>query len=293
LGQDTNNGSPVNQRRHVGEDLHGNANSMGSSLVQLEAPMRLGDCTAVTEFERHASEYSDLLSDPICDSSSTDFFFSHRRKWDLLATELKRRGFREGRSSWLDVGCHNGELLSLGRSFFGRAVGCDPSANTIGGKSDIAFQSDPCKLPFPEGSFDLVTAVCAYHHVPIEKRQILAADILRVLRPGGTACFMEPNPLNPVTRRIVSRVNASARLASHWEMTSLVRSVGLRKPASRFFLYLPERMYAHLPGIESLLENVPLGGQYALFCERPDRSQSVKSGIRMAFGAGMPVPVAL
>jgi hypothetical protein len=36
-----------------------------------------------------------------------------------------------------------------------------------------------------------------------------------------------------------------------------------------------------------------LGGQYALFCERPDRSQSVKSGMRIAFGAGMPVPVAL
>lgn len=191
MGQDTNDGSLVDPRQHVGENLHGNAKSVNASLVELETAMHLGDCTAATEFDRYASEYSDLLRDPIRDSFAADALFFHRRKWDLLETELKRRGFRQGRSDWLDAGCGKGELLSSGSSFFRRAVGCDPSAKMIRGRSEVVLQTDPCKLPFPACSFDLVTAVCVYHHVPIEKRQMLTAEIFRVLRPGGTACFID------------------------------------------------------------------------------------------------------
>ncbi|HEX4771339.1 MAG TPA: class I SAM-dependent methyltransferase [Bryobacteraceae bacterium] len=219
--------------------------------------------------------------------------FCHWRTWGLLETELKRRGFCAGTSDWLDVGCGDGELLCLGSSFFRRAIGCDSSVNPICGETEVVLQTQPSKLPFPDSSFDLVTAVCIYRQLPIDMRQVLSAEIFRVLRPGGTACFIEHNPLNPITRRILSRtrVGAAAAPASHWDMTTLVWSAGLRKPVFRFFLYLPERMYTYIPALESLLANIPLGGQYALFCERPDRVKSVRSGVRKAFGAGMPLPV--
>jgi SAM-dependent methyltransferase len=236
------------------------------------------------EFDRYAAEYAQLLKDPVRDLFSGDGMFFHRRKWELLRRALQGQGVNPASAEWLDVGCGKGELLSLGKSSFKRAAGCDPSAGMIRDGGDVILQTDPSKLPFGDASFDLVTAVCVYHHVPRHARPVLTAEMLRVLRPGGLACFIEHNPLNPVTQLIVSRtpVDADADLASHWRMKALVRSVGFRKPKCEFFLYFPENIYSKLAGVESLLRDLPLGGQYALFCHKPPirQTRSTKFSVR-------------
>ena len=58
------------------------------------------------------------------------------------------------------------------------------------------------ELDFPEGSFDLVVGRAILHHLDLEKAY---ASIARVLKPGGTAIFLEPlahNPLINLYRRM-------------------------------------------------------------------------------------------
>ena len=58
------------------------------------------------------------------------------------------------------------------------------------------------ELDFPDASFDLVVGRAILHHLDLEKAY---ASIARVLRPGGTAIFLEPlahNPLINLYRRM-------------------------------------------------------------------------------------------
>ncbi len=50
-------------------------------------------------------------------------------------------------------------------------------------------------MQFPEGAFDLIYGHGILHHLDLEKS---FAEISRVLRPGGSAIFMEPLGHNPV-----------------------------------------------------------------------------------------------
>ena len=123
------------------------------------------------------------------------------------------------------------------------------------------------RIPFDAGAFDLATAVCVLHHVPEDGLPILIREMLRVLRPGGVLAVIEHNPLNPVTRLIVSRtpVDADAKLLTASSARRLVSSAGARILETRYFLFLPQRIHAWLGSIESALARVPLGGQYAVF----------------------------
>jgi SAM-dependent methyltransferase len=51
------------------------------------------------------------------------------------------------------------------------------------------------ELTFPDESFDLVIGRAILHHLDLEKAY---ASIARVLRPGGTAIFLEPMAHNPL-----------------------------------------------------------------------------------------------
>jgi len=75
--------------------------------------------------------------------------------------------------TWLDVGCGRGELLGLSGANFAGAAGCDPSLAMLscGGHFVTRTQTHPTELPFPSHSFDLVSAVCVYHHVRVDKRR--------------------------------------------------------------------------------------------------------------------------
>ena len=155
---------------------------------------------------------------------------------------------------------------------FGRVAGCDPSTGMLGATAgfETREQTSPTRIPFGDGEFDFVTAVCVYHHVSPGERAELTADVVRVLKPGGTFCIIEHNPYNPATRLIVSRtpVDADAILLRPAETRALQQGAGLRVQEQPYFLYLPEPLYKHLAWLEGWLSGVPLGGQYATFGER-------------------------
>jgi SAM-dependent methyltransferase len=226
------------------------------------------------EFDSYSDSYEDLLKDPVRDrfmGGATDFF--HLRKRDLIRSYFAKRAVNTAAFQYLDLGCGKGELAVSLRGDFGRTCGCDPSAGMLKAASGIEtkVQDDPAVIPFPDQSFDFVTAVCVYHHVPRAARQGLTAEVRRVMKPGGTFAIIEHNPYNPVTRAIVKRtpVDADAILLKPGETEDLLEAQGFAIQDVQFFLYFPEKAYRSLGRLEGMLSKLPLGGQYAGFGRLP------------------------
>ena len=226
-----------------------------------------------SEFDKYAASYEGLLRDPIRDRFVVDAEFFHKRKWDLLSSFFHKARFDTAIAAWLDVGCGKGALLQFGRPAFKEVAGCDPSAEMLRSECEgiqVVMQSDPLTIPFPDERFDVLTAVCVYHHVQPSARAALTNEAVRVLKPGGWFVVIEHNPWNPATRWIVRRtpVDAEARLLTATQSRELLAAAGLRVLNTRYFLYFPERLYARVGRLESLLAHVPAGGQYAVFATK-------------------------
>jgi len=225
-----------------------------------------------TTFDEYAGDYAALIHDPIRDKFAAGARFFFERKIQVIRAFFKRAGKTTENLDWLDVGCGQGDLLRLGRGHFKSAAGCDPSQGML--KSceglDVRHQESLEILPFEDAGFDFVTAVCVYHHVPLERRSWLTREALRVLRPDGFFCIIEHNPRNPVTPLIVSRtpVDADAKLLTASESRRLLSCAACRVIGTRYFLLFPERLHKFAAPIEEALGIVPLGGQYAVFAQR-------------------------
>jgi ubiquinone/menaquinone biosynthesis C-methylase UbiE len=220
------------------------------------------------EFDDFADRYEEILKDPIRDRFGGDPLFFHRTKFDILVNHLGQTARRPEELEWLDVGCGTGELLQLGGASFSRACGCDVSEESLKycGEIAVKVQNSPESIPFPDQSFDVVTAACVFHHVELARRSLLIESMARVLRPGGVICIFEHNPWNPVTQVIVKRcpVDVNAILVSSGECARLLRGSGLNVDATRYYLFFPESLEWWREKLEPRLRRVPLGGQYAL-----------------------------
>jgi len=222
------------------------------------------------EFDKYAAAgYEKLLCDPLrARFGESRFYFE--RKLTLLRSLCERYGMPTRTASWLDVGCGDGTLLRMGKQHFGQVAGCDVSAGMIEGSEDLNIQqqSSPRRIPFADERFDLVTAVCVFHHVDIADRPFLTADMSRVLKANGLFCVIEHNPLNPIARLIVRRcpIDSQAHLLTAAKARRLVRHAQMKVLTTHYFLYFPERYYSKMAAAEDLLWRVPLGGQYAIMC---------------------------
>jgi SAM-dependent methyltransferase len=91
----------------------------------------------------------------------------------------------------LDLGC------GVGHSFHALApresVGVDHSAQALAGQQRETHVADMRELPLPDSSFASVLSVQSIEHVPDPERVL--AEIVRVLRPRGTAVVVTPNRL--------------------------------------------------------------------------------------------------
>jgi len=220
------------------------------------------------EFDRYASVYDELLTDPARDRFAEDPLHFHKRKWVLMQRLLKRVGADAGSLRWLDVGCGRGELLGLAGGHFAQSMGCDPSVAMLSacGPFKVYQQRSLTELPFETASVDFVTAICVFHHVHGEARAQLIGEIRRVLTPGGLCCVIEHNPWNPVTRAIVRRcpIDTDAELLTSRVARSLLRAANLGSFTTDYFLFLPEQIFSRWSLLEAAFAGIPLGGQYAL-----------------------------
>ena len=223
------------------------------------------------EFDQFAATYCELLDDPLRNRFAKDPLHFHRRKWLLMHSLLRSSGIDPGTKRWLDVGCGRGELLELAGERFAECVGCDPSIEMLSGdcSKKVIMQNSPVQLPFADGSMDVVTAVCIFHHIHGEDRRLLMDEISRVLAPGGLCLVFEHNPWNPITRAIVGRcpVDVDAELLTARQTRQLMEASPFSVVSTDYLLFLPERVFDRAACLENVVRKVPLGGQYCVVAQ--------------------------
>jgi SAM-dependent methyltransferase len=139
----------------------------------------------------------------------------------------------------LDYGCGGGQYSLLMAGFAEHVTGIDISPDSVaecrakaeqaGAASRLTFQVGDCEqLPFADGSFDLVMEAGVLHHLALHNAY---AEIVRVLRPGGTAIMIEAvahNPIFALYRRL------TPHLRTKWETDHILTRQDLLG-SSRYF----------------------------------------------------------
>lgn len=121
-----------------------------------------------------------------------------------------------------------------------------------------------------EESHDLVFVANVLHHVSPSERADLVKTLSRYLAIGGVLAVFEHNPVNPVTRKIVSNCafDEGVELLHLREVTRYVTAIASLKIIHKgYYLFVPEPL-SKVNWIERYLKLVPFGGQHFVLAQR-------------------------
>ncbi|MCC5794325.1 MAG: methyltransferase domain-containing protein [Chromatiales bacterium] len=162
---------------------------------------------------------------------------------ELLAT----RAVSSGEESLLDVACGTGRLAMIIRQRHPgvRITGRDLSPDML----RVARSRLPAdhitqweqgrmeELPYEDASFDVVTCASAFHLVTDQRRAL--AEMVRVVRPGGTICIVDWCRQYPQIQFMQWLARLAGRqyrnILTQSELTSLMQAAGLKVESSEKF----------------------------------------------------------
>lgn len=179
----------------------------------------------------------------------------------------------------LELGCGTGSFTrELARSG-AEVVAIDVSpelleiANANCSAPNVQYQiQNAYALSYPEGAFDSIVGSSVLHHLEIEAA---IRDMYRVLRPGGSIYFTEPNMLNPqiaiqknvpwVKRKLGDSPDETAFF--RWPLQQLLEQIGFRDVRIDPFDFLhpktPSFLIHRLNPFGRFLEKVPVIAEFA------------------------------
>lgn len=128
------------------------------------------------------------------------------------------------------------------------------------------------ELSYPDAGFDSVVGSSVLHHLETEEA---LREIYRVLKPGGTIWFTEPNMLNPqiaiqknvpwVKRKLGDSPDETAFF--RWQLRRLLEITGYREVRIDPFDFLhpqtPVPLVNRLDAVGRFLESVPVISEFA------------------------------
>lgn len=225
------------------------------------------------DFDRYANDYEDDVDRSVSFTGRNSAFYA-RRKVEILE-EIVRQGLGPLKElSLLDVGCGTGTtdqvLAPCVRSLHGVDVSMEMLIKAQRNVPEAQFSwYDGERLPFDDGQFDVVVAICVLHHIPVSQRCQVVSEMVRVSRPEGVVALFEHNPYNPLTRHAVNtcELDRDAVLLPPRETVELLRKSADAEPEYRHYLFSPLGG-ASGRSLDRHLRKIPLGGQYATWVRR-------------------------
>ena len=226
-----------------------------------------------SDFNAYKDTYREAVQDSISFSGLDVDALAEHKAVHLQAIARRHLG-DPGRLAALDLGCGVGATDRFLTETFATLQGVDVAAEAVKRAAEanpaVTYSAyDGQRLPFDDASFDLAFTINVLHHVPPRKRERFAAEMSRVLRPGGLAVVIEHNPFNPLTRLAVWRCDfdEDAVLLTSRGASRLLAGAGLRPTERRYMLFAPLRADRAV-AVDQRLGRLPLGGQHYLAARR-------------------------
>jgi SAM-dependent methyltransferase len=226
-----------------------------------------------SDFNAYKDTYREAVEHSIAFSGrGVDYFAEHKA---LHLTALAQRHLGDpAQLSALDMGCGIGATDAFVAGAFGDLHGVDIAKDAVARAAEanptVTYTPyDGVRLPFDDGAFDLAFTINVLHHVPLGARAGFAAEMARVVRPGGLAIVIEHNKFNPLTKLAVMRCefDEDAVLLTRARAARLLEEAGMHTAERRYIFFAPVSS-RRAAALDRWLGWLPVGGQYYVAATR-------------------------
>lgn len=220
------------------------------------------------EFDRFSGDYAQILDrSTAMFGDGPEYFAEHKARY--LAT-LVTGGFG---GKILDFGCGVGLLSRFIAIHMPSAAlhGFDVSSASIDAMDPRLRNRGRFTSCFDDLDTDYAVIVVSnvMHHIRPDERQRTVSQLATRIAAGGRLVVFEHNPLNPLTRWVVSHClfDEDAILLPRRETVRYMKNAGLPVSRRDFVLFLP-RILSWMRPLERRLAWCPLGAQYVVVAEK-------------------------